>query len=110
MKRKTASTHYNPFSLVISFTCGRFCILGDVLIQLSENQRRLTLELEGVVSQTDNHPADYQSAFNLCGSVSHVFTKILCVSLQFRWFSVEVLQEMDNNIRLDQDYISVNEG
>ncbi|XP_026209235.1 brain-specific angiogenesis inhibitor 1-associated protein 2-like protein 2 [Anabas testudineus] len=46
--------------------------IGDVLIQLSENQRRLTLELEGV----------------------------------FRWFSVEVLQEMDNNIRLDQDYIS----
>ncbi|XP_049925194.1 brain-specific angiogenesis inhibitor 1-associated protein 2-like protein 2 [Epinephelus moara] len=46
--------------------------LGDVLIQISENQRRLTAELEGV----------------------------------FRWFSVEVLQEMDNNIRLDRDYIS----
>ncbi|XP_036945366.1 brain-specific angiogenesis inhibitor 1-associated protein 2-like protein 2 [Acanthopagrus latus] len=46
--------------------------LGDVLIQISESQRRLTLELEG-----------------------------LC-----RWFSAEVLQEMDNNIRLDKDYIS----
>ncbi|XP_030262357.1 brain-specific angiogenesis inhibitor 1-associated protein 2-like protein 2 [Sparus aurata] len=46
--------------------------LGDVLIKISDSQRRLTLELEG-----------------------------LC-----RWFSMEVLQEMDNNIRLDKDYIS----
>ncbi|XP_026180985.1 brain-specific angiogenesis inhibitor 1-associated protein 2-like protein 2 isoform X2 [Mastacembelus armatus] len=46
--------------------------LGDVLIQISESQRRLTLELEGL----------------------------------FRWFSMEVLQEMDNNIRLDKDFIS----
>ncbi|XP_073350990.1 BAR/IMD domain-containing adapter protein 2-like 2 [Pagrus major] len=46
--------------------------LGDVLIQISESQRRLSLELEGL----------------------------------FRSFSVEVLQEMDNNIRLDKDYIS----
>ncbi|XP_070704269.1 BAR/IMD domain-containing adapter protein 2-like 2 isoform X2 [Pempheris klunzingeri] len=46
--------------------------LGDVLIQISESQRRLTMELEGV----------------------------------FRWFSVEVLQEMENNVRLDRDYIS----
>ncbi|XP_051244884.1 brain-specific angiogenesis inhibitor 1-associated protein 2-like protein 2 isoform X1 [Dicentrarchus labrax] len=46
--------------------------LGDVLIRISENQRMLTSELEGVI----------------------------------RWFSVEVLQEMDNNIRLDRDYIS----
>ncbi|XP_062263763.1 brain-specific angiogenesis inhibitor 1-associated protein 2-like protein 2 [Platichthys flesus] len=46
--------------------------LGDVLLQISESQRRLTLELDGV----------------------------------FRWFSVEVLQEMDNNVRLDKDYIS----
>ncbi|XP_019960927.2 BAR/IMD domain-containing adapter protein 2-like 2 isoform X1 [Paralichthys olivaceus] len=46
--------------------------LGDVLLQISESQRRITLELDGV----------------------------------FRWFSVEVLQEMDNNVRLDQDYIS----
>ncbi|XP_074511444.1 BAR/IMD domain-containing adapter protein 2-like 2 isoform X1 [Sebastes fasciatus] len=46
--------------------------LGDVLIQISESQRRLTMELDGV----------------------------------FRWFSTEVLQEMDTNIRLDKDYIS----
>ncbi|XP_029294381.1 brain-specific angiogenesis inhibitor 1-associated protein 2-like protein 2 [Cottoperca gobio] len=46
--------------------------LGDVLSQISESQRRLTMELDGV----------------------------------FRWFSVEVLQEMGNNIRLDRDYIS----
>ncbi|XP_035470779.2 brain-specific angiogenesis inhibitor 1-associated protein 2-like protein 2 [Scophthalmus maximus] len=46
--------------------------LGDVLIQISESQRSLTLELDGV----------------------------------FRWFSMEVLQEMDNNVRLDRDYIS----
>ncbi|XP_035037696.1 brain-specific angiogenesis inhibitor 1-associated protein 2-like protein 2 [Hippoglossus stenolepis] len=46
--------------------------LGDVLLQISESQRRLTLELDGV----------------------------------FRWFSAEVLQEMDNNVRLDKDYIS----
>ncbi|XP_029014516.1 brain-specific angiogenesis inhibitor 1-associated protein 2-like protein 2 isoform X2 [Betta splendens] len=46
--------------------------IGDVLIQISETQRRLTLELEGV----------------------------------FRRFNAEVLQEMDNNVRLDQDYIS----
>ncbi|KAI1884528.1 hypothetical protein AGOR_G00227300 [Albula goreensis] len=45
--------------------------LGDVLIQISESQRRLTAELEGV----------------------------------FRWFHNEVLQEMDNNVRLDKDYI-----
>ncbi|XP_040047590.2 BAR/IMD domain-containing adapter protein 2-like 2 isoform X3 [Gasterosteus aculeatus] len=46
--------------------------LGDVLIQISETQRRLTLELDGM----------------------------------FRWFSTEVLQEMDTNIRIDKDYIS----
>ncbi|XP_071330322.1 BAR/IMD domain-containing adapter protein 2-like 2 [Trachinotus anak] len=46
--------------------------LGDVLIQISESQRRLTLELDGV----------------------------------FRWFSMEVLQEMDKNVRRDKDYIS----
>ncbi|KAK9535415.1 hypothetical protein VZT92_007798 [Zoarces viviparus] len=46
--------------------------LGDVLIQISESQRRLTAELDGV----------------------------------FRWFSMEVLQEMDTNIKLDKDYIS----
>ncbi|XP_034046095.1 brain-specific angiogenesis inhibitor 1-associated protein 2-like protein 2 isoform X2 [Thalassophryne amazonica] len=46
--------------------------LGEVLIQLAETQRRLTLELQGL----------------------------------FRWFHTEVLQEMDNNIRLDRDYLS----
>ncbi|XP_074552374.1 BAR/IMD domain-containing adapter protein 2-like 2 isoform X2 [Halichoeres trimaculatus] len=46
--------------------------LGEVLIQISENQRRLTLELEGV----------------------------------FRWFSGEVLQKMDDNVRQDREYIS----
>ncbi|KAK5856585.1 hypothetical protein PBY51_008170 [Eleginops maclovinus] len=46
--------------------------LGDVLIQISESQRRLTMELDGV----------------------------------FRWFTMEVLQEMDNNIRKDRGYIS----
>ncbi|XP_067316006.1 BAR/IMD domain-containing adapter protein 2-like 2 isoform X1 [Pseudorasbora parva] len=47
-------------------------LLGDVLIQISDSQRRLTNELEGV----------------------------------FRWFHSEVLQEMDNNVRLDKDFIS----
>ncbi|XP_078126431.1 BAR/IMD domain-containing adapter protein 2-like 2 [Sander vitreus] len=47
-------------------------LLGEVLIQISESQRRLTGELDGV----------------------------------YRRFSMEVLQEMDNNIRLDRDYIS----
>ncbi|KAL6103261.1 baiap2l2 [Pungitius sinensis] len=46
--------------------------LGDVLIQISETQRRLTLELDGM----------------------------------FRWFSTEVLREMDTNIKMDKDYIS----
>ncbi|KAK7167337.1 hypothetical protein R3I94_001661 [Phoxinus phoxinus] len=46
-------------------------LLGDVLIQISDSQRRLTNELEGV----------------------------------FCWFHSEVLQEMDNNVRLDKDYI-----
>ncbi|KAK1878355.1 Brain-specific angiogenesis inhibitor 1-associated protein 2-like protein 2 [Dissostichus eleginoides] len=46
--------------------------LGDVLIQISESQRRLTVELDGV----------------------------------FRWFTMEVLQEMDNNVRQDRTYIS----
>ncbi|KAL6476853.1 hypothetical protein MHYP_G00153520 [Metynnis hypsauchen] len=47
-------------------------LLGDILIQISESQRRLTSELEGV----------------------------------FRWFHNEVLLEMENNVRLDKDYIS----
>ncbi|XP_041865620.1 brain-specific angiogenesis inhibitor 1-associated protein 2-like protein 2 [Melanotaenia boesemani] len=46
--------------------------LGDVLIHISESQRRLTLELEAV----------------------------------FHQFSLEVLKQMDNNVRLDKDYIS----
>ncbi|XP_029950666.1 BAR/IMD domain-containing adapter protein 2-like 2 [Salarias fasciatus] len=45
--------------------------LGDVLIQMSETQRRLTAEMEGV----------------------------------FRWFQVEVLQAMEKNIKLDEEYI-----
>ncbi|XP_061078967.1 brain-specific angiogenesis inhibitor 1-associated protein 2-like protein 2 [Conger conger] len=46
--------------------------LGDVLIQISDSQRRLTAELGGV----------------------------------FQWFHAEVLQMMDNNVMLDEDYIS----
>ncbi|KAL0992670.1 hypothetical protein UPYG_G00096520 [Umbra pygmaea] len=46
--------------------------IGDVLIQISENQRRLTTEVEGV----------------------------------FRWFHSEVIQVMENNVKLDKDYIS----
>ncbi|XP_077396207.1 BAR/IMD domain-containing adapter protein 2-like 2 isoform X1 [Festucalex cinctus] len=46
--------------------------IGDVLIQIAESQKKLTLELEGV----------------------------------FRWFTEDILQEMDNNVRLDKDYIS----
>ncbi|XP_041837727.1 brain-specific angiogenesis inhibitor 1-associated protein 2-like protein 2 [Melanotaenia boesemani] len=45
--------------------------LGDVLIQISETQRRLTAEMEGV----------------------------------FQWFQIEVLQAMENNIKLDEEYI-----
>ncbi|CAI5681253.1 unnamed protein product [Oreochromis niloticus] len=45
--------------------------LGDVLIQISETQRRLTAEMEGV----------------------------------FRWFQIEVLQAMEKNIKLDEEYI-----
>ncbi|XP_030595263.1 BAR/IMD domain-containing adapter protein 2-like 2 isoform X2 [Archocentrus centrarchus] len=44
---------------------------GDVLVQISETQRRLTAEIEGV----------------------------------FRWFQVEVLQAMEKNIKLDEEYI-----
>ncbi|KAI5097303.1 brain-specific angiogenesis inhibitor 1-associated protein 2-like protein 2 isoform X2 [Silurus meridionalis] len=48
------------------------CVLtGDILIKISESQRRLTNELAGV----------------------------------FHWFHNEVLQEMENNTRLDKDYI-----
>ncbi|XP_077414387.1 BAR/IMD domain-containing adapter protein 2-like 2 isoform X2 [Vanacampus margaritifer] len=46
--------------------------IGDVLIQIAESQKKLTLELEGV----------------------------------FRWFTEDILQEMDNNVRLDKDYIT----
>ncbi|XP_028978406.1 brain-specific angiogenesis inhibitor 1-associated protein 2-like protein 2 [Esox lucius] len=45
--------------------------LGDVLVQISETQRRLTAEMEGV----------------------------------FLWFQVEVLQAMEKNIKLDEEYI-----
>ncbi|KAI4815519.1 hypothetical protein KUCAC02_005661 [Chaenocephalus aceratus] len=46
--------------------------MGDVLIQVSETQRRLTAEMEGV----------------------------------FRWFQVEVLQAMEKNVKLDEEYIN----
>nr|XP_061804997.1 brain-specific angiogenesis inhibitor 1-associated protein 2-like protein 2 [Nerophis lumbriciformis] len=46
--------------------------IGDVLIQIAESQKRLTLELEGM----------------------------------FRWFTEDILQEMESNVRLDKDYIS----
>ncbi|KAF4093372.1 hypothetical protein AMELA_G00001370 [Ameiurus melas] len=45
--------------------------LGDVLIQISETQRKLTAEVQGV----------------------------------FHWFHVEVLQALDKNLRLDEEYI-----
>ncbi|XP_061685211.1 brain-specific angiogenesis inhibitor 1-associated protein 2-like protein 2 isoform X2 [Syngnathoides biaculeatus] len=45
--------------------------LGDVLIQISETQRRLTAEMDGV----------------------------------FQWFQVEVLQTMEKNVKLDEEYI-----
>ncbi|GLD71094.1 brain-specific angiogenesis inhibitor 1-associated protein 2-like protein 2, partial [Lates japonicus] len=45
--------------------------LGDVLIQISDTQRRLTAEMEGV----------------------------------FRWFQIEVLQAMEKNVKLDEEYI-----
>nr|XP_040041461.1 brain-specific angiogenesis inhibitor 1-associated protein 2-like protein 2 isoform X2 [Gasterosteus aculeatus aculeatus] len=44
---------------------------GDVLVQISETQRRLTAEMEGV----------------------------------FRWFQIEVLQAMEKNVQLDEEYI-----
>uniref|UniRef100_A0A4W5QQJ4 BAR/IMD domain containing adaptor protein 2 like 2b n=1 Tax=Hucho hucho TaxID=62062 RepID=A0A4W5QQJ4_9TELE len=47
------------------------CSTGDVLVQISETQRRLTAEMEGV----------------------------------FRWFQVEVLQAMEKNVKLDEEYI-----
>uniref|UniRef100_A0A3B4UJ85 BAR/IMD domain containing adaptor protein 2 like 2b n=1 Tax=Seriola dumerili TaxID=41447 RepID=A0A3B4UJ85_SERDU len=43
----------------------------DVLIQISDTQRRLTAEMEGV----------------------------------FRWFQIEVLQAMEKNVKLDEEYI-----
>ncbi|XP_061568001.1 brain-specific angiogenesis inhibitor 1-associated protein 2-like protein 2 [Cololabis saira] len=46
--------------------------LGEVMIQLSDNQQRLFMELEDM----------------------------------FRWFSMEVLLKMDNNVQLDRDYLS----
>ncbi|XP_077474678.1 BAR/IMD domain-containing adapter protein 2-like 2 [Stigmatopora argus] len=46
--------------------------IGDVLIQIAESQKKLTLELEEM----------------------------------FHWFTEDILQEMDGNIRLDKDYIS----
>ncbi|KAJ8363253.1 hypothetical protein SKAU_G00120840 [Synaphobranchus kaupii] len=50
--------------------------LGDVLIQISDSQRRLTAELGGV----------------------------------FQWFHAEVVQVMDNNVMLDEDYIADSRG
>ncbi|KAK5608279.1 hypothetical protein CRENBAI_001569 [Crenichthys baileyi] len=45
--------------------------LGDVLIQISETQRRLTAEMEGL----------------------------------FQWFQIEVLQAMEKNVKLDEEYM-----
>ncbi|KAK7929567.1 hypothetical protein WMY93_005962 [Mugilogobius chulae] len=46
--------------------------LGEVMLQISETQRRLTAEMEGV----------------------------------FRWFQIEVLQAMQKNVKLDEEYIA----
>ncbi|XP_066509127.1 BAR/IMD domain-containing adapter protein 2-like 2 [Hoplias malabaricus] len=46
-------------------------VLGDVLIQISETQRKLTAEVDGL----------------------------------FCWFHVEVLQALDKNVKLDEEYI-----
>ncbi|XP_020789329.1 brain-specific angiogenesis inhibitor 1-associated protein 2-like protein 2 [Boleophthalmus pectinirostris] len=46
--------------------------LGEVMFQISETQRRLTAEMEGV----------------------------------FRWFQIEVLQVMQKNVKLDEEYIA----
>lgn len=45
-----------------------------------------------------------------CGKTlsSDRFIVLFCF-VQFRMFTMDVLQEMENNIRLDQDYISVSE-
>ncbi|XP_015238743.1 PREDICTED: brain-specific angiogenesis inhibitor 1-associated protein 2-like protein 2 isoform X1 [Cyprinodon variegatus] len=45
--------------------------LGDVLMQISESQRRLTAEMEGL----------------------------------FQWFQIEVLQAMEKNVKLDEEYM-----
>uniref|UniRef100_A0A087XIR6 BAR/IMD domain containing adaptor protein 2 like 2b n=1 Tax=Poecilia formosa TaxID=48698 RepID=A0A087XIR6_POEFO len=45
--------------------------LGDVLVQISETQRRLTAEMEGL----------------------------------FQWFQIEVLQAMEKNVKLDEEYM-----
>ncbi|XP_072318775.1 BAR/IMD domain-containing adapter protein 2-like 2 [Eucyclogobius newberryi] len=46
--------------------------LGEVLLQISETQKRLSTEMEGV----------------------------------FRWFQIEVLQAMQKNVKLDEEYIA----
>lgn len=46
--------------------------LGDVIVQIAQNQRKLSGELEGM----------------------------------FRWFHSEVLLEMENNVKLDKDFIT----
>ncbi|XP_077380586.1 BAR/IMD domain-containing adapter protein 2-like 2 isoform X1 [Festucalex cinctus] len=59
------------FDVIIVTAVVRGPVSGDVLIQISETQRRLTAEMEGV----------------------------------FRWFQVEVLQAMEKNVKLDEEYI-----
>ncbi|KAM6941332.1 BAR/IMD domain-containing adapter protein 2-like 2 isoform 2-T4 [Lycodopsis pacificus] len=65
--------HFNPGlqKLVALGNSYVMAFQGDVLIQISETQRRLTAEMEGV----------------------------------FRWFQIEVLQAMEKNVELDEEYI-----
>lgn len=87
-----------------------YFLSGDVLIQISESQRRLNMELEGVVSSINvNHIFSCQR-IGECPPLSDVLCVTLCACLQFRKFTVDVIQQMDGNIKLDRDYLTVSEG
>lgn len=68
-------------------------------MQISESQRRFTVELDGVVRYHSSTLDDPSLRF----SDDAPF-------FQLQWFSVDVIQQMDSNTRQDRNFIQVGVG
>lgn len=92
----------------------RSYLQGDVLIQIADNQRRLALELEGVVNDVTvdqiTRSVTSQAFFFPFFLFLLPAKETMFFFFQFRNFSLEVLQVMESSVQLDIDYISVSES